>query len=315
MKKIVAVALVSLSAASAGLADTVVNEKFGTDPSLAGWQAFGDTNLFFWDPTNQVLDVTWDSTQPNSYYYCPLGASFTQTDSFCVIFDLTLSNAVSFNSGSELAIGLLNFSEASSPDFSRVYGPSPDLLELDYFPSYVYAGTVYPDSEDATLIDSSAENYYFAYDNQTLPAGVTCRVVLIHPAGAETISGEIFTNGQVMSTLPLTYGSGLGAFQVDTLAVMNYADDGFGDSIFAQGTIGKIAFASPLPIGMVQTTAAGQIQFNSDTNWLYTLEQSPDFQTWSPAAAAVFGNSTNLFLQATNLPPGPMFYRVRADLP
>jgi hypothetical protein len=34
-----------------------------------------------------------------------------------------------------------------------------------------------------------------------------------------------------------------------------------------------------------------------------------------PAAPAIFGNGTNLVLQATNTPAGQCFYQVRADLP
>ena len=77
----------------------------------------------------------------------------------------------------------------------------------------------------------------------------------------------------------------------------------------------NLAFATPLPVGLVNTVATGQVHFASDTNWLYTLEQTADFQTWTPAAPARFGNGTNLVLQATNAPPDKSFYRVRADLP
>ena len=81
------------------------------------------------------------------------------------------------------------------------------------------------------------------------------------------------------------------------------------------GTVANLAFASPLPISTVNTSVAGQIQFGSDTNWLYTLEQSSDFKNWSPAAPLLAGTGTNLILQATNPPPDKRFYRVRADLP
>jgi hypothetical protein len=79
--------------------------------------------------------------------------------------------------------------------------------------------------------------------------------------------------------------------------------------------VGNLAFASPLPVNEISTASAGKIQFASDTNWLYTLEQSADFQTWSAAAPAVFGNGTNLILQATNLSAAGSYYRVRAELP
>jgi hypothetical protein len=69
-----------------------------------------------------------------------------------------------------------------------------------------------------------------------------------------------------------------------------------------------------LPVGNINPTAAGQVQFASDTNWVYTLEQSADFQSWFPAASVRPGNGTNLVLQATNVSWAGSFYRVRADL-
>lgn len=293
---------------------SLVREKFTTDPALDGWQAFGDTNLFQWDSTNHVLDVTWDSTQTNSYYYHALGRTYTMADSFYVQFDLQLNDATAYNSGMELAIGLLHFSDATDPGFSRADGTSPNVCEFDYFPAYVYDGQPYPASVDATLIDATGLDYYFAYDNLTMNPGVTYRVQLIHLAGAETISGEIFTNGQIVSSLSSAYGAG-GDFQLDTLSITSYSDDGFGDSILAHGTVGNLAFASPLPVGLIQTPSPGQVQFASDTNWLYTLEQSADFQTWTAAAPPLPGNGTNLLLQATNLPADQSFYRVLANLP
>lgn len=314
-KSLVTLAIASIFAITAIRcgANTII-ERFSTDPQQSGWQIFGDTNLFQWDSTHSNLDVTWDSTQTNSYFYLPLGKTLTITDSFCVVVDLQLNDAVGTGYSSELGIGLLNFSDATNSDYLRTYGTQPNVFEFNYFPADDYGD---PDSEDVTLVDSEA-NFYFPYDNLTLNPGVTYHILLLHQADTATISGEIFTNGQLMTSFPNLYTdittNDSGAFQLDTLSISSYADNGFGD-ILAHGTVSKIAVASPLPVEAIQSVAPGQIQFASDTNWLYTLEQSSDLQNWSPAAASVFGNGTNLFLQATNLPPDKMFYRVRADLP
>jgi len=314
MKKLsVWLAIASLFTLTTAPAATLV-EKFATDPSLAGWQAYGDTNLFQWNSTNQVLDVTWDSTQPNSYYYHPLGQTLTTNDSFCVLFDLQLKDATVSVYGSELSVGLLNFSEATNVNFSRTAATLPNVFEFDYFPADDYGD---PPSIDGTLADA-ATNFYFAYDNQPLNPGVTYHILLLHAAGTSTISGEVFTNGQVMSSLPLIYAGypagDSGAFQLDTVAISSYSDDGSGNSILAHGSVANLAFASPLPVGVLSTVAAGQVQFASDTNWLYTLEQTTDFQTWSVAAPSAPGTVTNLVLQATNLPASQSFYRVSANL-
>ena len=297
---------------------SLVYEKFTTDPALDGWQAYGDTNLFYWDATNQVLDVTWDSTQVNSYYCHPLGVTLTTNDSFCVQFDLQVSNATVSAYGAGLAIGLLHFADATNAAFSRTSATATNVWEFDYYPAVNYEGYVNGDSLDASLIDS-AGNYYFTYDNQTMAAGVTYHVVLLHPANTLYITGQVYTNGQLMSTLPVIenyYTPGdAGAFLLDTLSISSYQDDGWGDDIYATGTVANLACATPLPVTAVQAIAAGQVQLGSDTNWLYTLEQTADFSTWTAAAPAVRGTGTNLVLQATNVPAGNAFYRVRADLP
>jgi len=322
MKKVCLIlALASLSVLPVVRASTII-ENFTTDPSLDGWQVFGDTNLFQWDSTNQILDVTWDSTQPNSYFYLPLGQTLTVTNSFCVQFDLQLSNAAAYGYGQELAIGLLHWSDATNINFSRTidYPPniSPNVFEFDYFPAFNDGGYSSPDTVTATIVDSAA-NYNYCADAQSFVPGVTYHVVLLHYANSINISGVIYTNGQIMSTFPEVQNyypvNDDGSFVLDTISVTSYADDGYGDDIFAQGTVANLVFASPLPVGVINTTTAGQVQFASDPSWIYTLEQTTDFQNWSPAAPAAFGNGTNLVLQATNPPAGKAFYQVIADLP
>ena len=302
-----------LSAARCGA--VTFAETFSTDPLQDGWQVFGDTNLFHWDSTSHNLAVTWDSSQSNSYFYHPLGQTLTTNNSFCVRFDLRLSDATAWGYGNEVAIGLLHFSDATNANFSRGNGVLPNLFEFDYFPVDGYGD---PASIDATLKDSQPgyAGLYWVYDNLPLNPGVNYQIMLIHRAGEKVITGIVYTNGQIYTSLPESLvSSTVGAFQFDTLSVNCFTDDGYGDSLLAHGTVGKLAFASPLPVGIVNSPAAGQVQFASDTNWLYTLERSLDFQTWTPAAPASFGSGTNLVLQATNLPSGKSFYRVRADLP
>ena len=127
----------------------------------------------------------------------------------------------------------------------------------------------------------------------------------------------VYTNGQVFTSLPTIAAYGANNFSLDTLAISSYTttDDVYGDSLLAHGTVANLAFASPLPVDKVKTLAAGQIQFISDTNWLYTLEQSTNLKTWTPAAPASIGNGTNLVLQAINPSATQSFYRVRAALP
>ena len=58
-----------------------------------------------------------------------------------------------------------------------------------------------------------------------------------------------------------------------------------------------------------------QAQFISRTNWLYTLERTADFSSWTDVSATASGNGTNLFLSDDKAPADTGFYRVRAERP
>jgi hypothetical protein len=301
--------------AAATVHATLLREKFASDPAQAGWLACGNTSLFQWDATNHVLDVTWDSSQPNSYFYHPLNRTYTNVDGFCVQFDLTLSDSVAVGAF-ELSIGLCNLAEANTTNFSRGYPVSPDLCEFDYFPT---GPDSYGPTIDAGMVDSG--NFFSVTEDvtQALENGVTYHVVLVHLPGSDFLTGTVYTNGLIMTALPKTYlESGFtGVFNLDTLAVMSFTslNEPWGDSLLAHGTVGDLSFASPLPIGLATATGIGAVQFGSDTNWLYTLEQDTNFQSWTPATAPTPGNGTNLWLTSTNPPADGAFYRVRATLP
>jgi hypothetical protein len=303
-----------LSAARSGA--TVIAENFSADPLQNGWQVFGDTNLFQWDSTDQNLAVTWDSTQPNSYFYHPLGTVLAIDDDFSLSFDLQLSNAVAYSYGSELAIGLLHFSDATNADFSRGGGNSPNLFEFDYFPD-----TGFGDSIDATLKDPQPgyAGFYFAYDNLPLNPGVIYHVTLAHAAGSPTITGEVLADGRPYTTLRNIFNISPGDFRLDTISISSYADDGYGDSIFAQGTVGNLVATIPPPpvqnLAGSFTDSAWQAQFTSRSNWLYTLQRTADFQTWTDVLPAAAGDGGHLSLPDPNPPLGNAFYRVKAERP
>jgi hypothetical protein len=63
------------------------------------------------------------------------------------------------------------------------------------------------------------------------------------------------------------------------------------------------------------TNGAWQTQFLCRSNWLYTLQPSPDFQSWTNVSSTMSGIATNLVLQDTNPPPDKAFYRINAQRP
>jgi hypothetical protein len=321
MKKVRLFLLAVLMAASSAQAGTLV-ENFATDPLQNGWQIFGDASLFQWDSTNQVLDVTWDSSQPNSYYYHPLGTVLTVDNSFSIEFDLQLSNAVATGeNGYQLGLGLFNFSDATNADFSRPLGVTPNLFEYDYYPDVGYGPTISGTLSD--MNESAINWYYFDYIDDILPMdnGVAYHVILTHDAGSTNLSGEVLSDGQIYSSLPNVFDYYLANFQIDTVAISSYSDAGdtYGDTIFAQGTVANLVVTwMPPPIQNLTgafSNGVWQVQFCSQSNWLYALQRSGDLQSWTNVSPAAPGNGTNLFLLDTNPPVNQAFYRVSASQP
>jgi len=299
---------------------TVITEDFSTNPLQNGWNIFGNTDLFQWNSTNQNLDVTWDSSQSNSYFYHSLGTVLAMDDNFSVAFDLQLHD-VNATGSFELAVGLLNFADATNTDFSRPLATTPNLFEFDYFPDGGYGPSLDATLSDTNVSPTNTSDFYFAYDDLPLAIGVTYHVMLTHVAGEPTISGEVLTNGQIYTALPNVYAGPITDFRLDSLSVSSYsaADDVYGDSLLAHGTVDN--FLVTLPPPPIQDLTGGlsngfwQVQFISQTNWLYTLQRTADLQAWTSVSPATAGNATNLILPDPNPPSGQSFYRIRADRP
>jgi hypothetical protein len=307
----------------AAVAGTVLAEDFSNNPAADSWQIFGASNLFTWNATNEDLQVTWDSSQPNSYFYHPLGTIMTSNDAFSLSFDIQLNDASTNQDGSyqfELAIGFLDLAEAENTNFLRGTGDNAtNLAEFDYFP---------PDDQgdgpslDGTLLDTNG-NYYFAYADVPLAFGTPCHVIINHAAGTAALTGGIFANGQLYAALPQTSSDifsspSVGDFRLDTIAISSYSDmDGYGASILAHGIVKNILVTAPPPAvtyllgGLTNDT--WQVQFWSRTNWNYTLEKSSDLQSWSPLPPALGGTGGQMTLQDTNAPEQIQYYRVSAN--
>ena len=137
MKLFLAPAIVGLAFVCTLHAGTL-SEDFSHDPALDGWQVFGDTNLFQWDSVNHDLKVTWDSSQSNSYCYHPLGTILGTNDDFSMAFDLVLNDyAIGVNPNQprtfEVAVGLLNYTEATGAGFQRGgYSLTQPILSLTW---------------------------------------------------------------------------------------------------------------------------------------------------------------------------------------
>jgi len=302
-----------------------ITEDFSTDPLQDGWQIFGDTNLFQWDSTNQNLDVTWDSSQTNSYFYHPLGTILAKSDDFGMSFDLQLSDiAIGINPSKtdtfELAVGFINLASATSTNLERGTGINSahgarNTCEFDYFPDSGYGATISP-----TLISSNNQfATQFAFP-LALDPGALFHVTMNYTATNKTLSTTMTRNGESFGSIPdVVLGSSFNDFRPDQFAIINWSDAGADGSLLAHGTVENFVITVPPP--PVQnltgnfTNAFWQVQFMSQSNWLYTLERTTDFISWNDVSISTSGNGTNLFLQDTNSLPNQAFYRVSAQRP
>jgi hypothetical protein len=312
-----------LVAASVGGAATI-QEDFSSNPQSDGWNIFGDTNLFQWDSANQNLDVTWDSSQSNSYFYHPLGTIVAKSDNFGISFDLQLSNlVVGVNpvkpATFELAVGFINQVSATSTNLERGAGINAvhgarNLCEFDYFPDSGYGATISP-----TLISSNNQYASVFAHPYTLDPGALFHVMMTYTASNQTLQTIVTRNGIAFDSTNTVLGASFSDFRLDWVAISSYSDAGAGGSLFAQGTMDNFAVTVPPPpvqnlIGSF-TNGLWQAQFLSQSNWLYSLQRSTDFQSWTNVSSTTPGNATNLFLPDINPPGAAAFYRISAQRP
>jgi hypothetical protein len=306
-------------------APVVEAENFNSDPLQNGWQEFGNTNLFAWDSTNLVMDVTWDSSQSNSYFFHPLGTTLRRNDDFTMAFDLEVNQAEGSGYGYQLVLGLFNLAEAMSPDFQRSTGAnSPDLVELDYFPDVGFGPTVWP-----LFVDSNSTFNYNGTNDYAIYAPVTndwYHLVMTYCASNQTMVTTM-TNFEQTSGItvidPIEPYSPTNAvnfidFKVNTFSISSYQGDAYGDSIYAQGEASNIVLTLPPVVRHLSDTysnGVSQVQFVSYVNWSYMLMRSPDLVNWQMVSPCMPGTGDIMTIGDTNAPATMAFYRVVASRP
>jgi hypothetical protein len=305
-----------------------ITEDFSSDPLQNGWQIFGDTNQFQWDSTNQNLQVTWDSSQSNSYFYYSIGTILARADDFSLAFDLRVNDIgpgpdTNKSSSFEIALGFLNLNKATETNFVRGTGfNSPDLAELTYFWDSGFGATTWPlfvDTNSTFNWNGSSDYAVFALTN-----GVWYHISLTYTASNQTAIATV-TNFQQTSGVLITQTMNLtnfGDFRVDTLSINSYTDAGqdpqYAGSVLAHGVVDNLVATVPPPpvqnLGGTFTNGAWQVQFNARSNWLYTLQRTTDFQSWTNVSSITPGGGS-INLSDPDAVMANAFYRVRADRP
>jgi hypothetical protein len=302
-----------------------ITEDFSADPRQSGWQIFGDTNLFQWDSTNQDLAITWDSSQTNSYFYQPLGTILAKSDDFGLSFDLQLSDVtIGVNPNKtntfEMVVGFINLANATSTNLERGVGVNTthgtrNTCEFDYFPNSGFGATISP-----TIVSSNnqfATQFAFPF---TLDPGALFHVTMNYTASNKTLRTSMTRDGEPFASIPdVVLGSSFKDFRLDRVAVCSYSDAGADGSLLAHGNVDNfVVTVPPSPVQNLTgafSNSVWQAEFIGRSNWLYTLQRTTDFQSWTAVSEPTSGNSTNLFLQDTHSPADKAFYRVSAERP
>ena len=302
----VAVSVTMASRAVAAHQPVSVFEDFRRNPLTNGWQVFGDTNLFAWNATNENLEVTWDSSKPNSYFYKRLARPLSRADDFALYFDLRMRDiAIGTTTNKpytfQIAVGLLNFQQATNGGFLRGTGfDSPNLFEFDYFPDSGFGATISP-----TIISSNNE-FATAFILQEITPNDVFRVIMRLNEEDENVSCAIYRNDQFYAQTGFTFPTNFSDFAVDAIAVMSYSDEGqfpdFAGSILAHGDVDNLVLSNggvALDVGFRGRFEGADWRMTFDTlpGYSYYVERAAE-PTFSIATTVGSYNSTN-YGQAT----------------
>jgi len=307
----------------------VVTEDFSTLPASRSWRTFGDGSLFAWNPTNQALDVTWDSSHTNSLFYRPLGTVLTKGDDFSLGFDLRLRDiAIGVNPEKpytfQIALGLCKLSSITNGNFfrgagvNRTFGPR-NLVEFNYFPAFgEFAPTI------AQVVVTTNGQWFYNHDNllEMLPGDLFNVTMQFRETRLTTVvkrNGQNYGNAQIIEVQ-----SADSDYRIDTFAIASYSDGGqsppqFSGSILAHGSVDNVSWTVPDPPLIVQRGARVgnffRVDFDARSNWVYRLEVTTRFQQWYLVAEGFASTNGPMFLQDTQLASDRAFYRVLGDRP
>jgi hypothetical protein len=316
---------------------TSLEENFAENPAAHGWRTAGEASLFLWNAAEQRLEVTWDSSRPNSYFYRQLSTVLSKRDDFSLEFDVSLA-AVEIGVTPEkpftfqLAIGYLNIADSLQTNFLRGSGVNPvtgprNVVEFDYFPDSGFGATVSP-----TIISTNnmfASSFSFPLE---LSAGPSFHVSMRYSAADQTLRTSMTRDGEPFGPVKdVVLTANFSDFRVDTLSINSFSDSGADGSLRARGAVDNVIaeFPGP-PIMQIAGAFLGddwQVSFATRTNWMYTLEASEDVREWTAVKVRVAGTGNGLTLtDDAVVPPTPStdgadmtwktrqrFYRVRAE--
>ncbi|MBA4147945.1 MAG: hypothetical protein H0X66_07490 [Verrucomicrobia bacterium] len=301
----------------------VITENFsagglGGNPFARGWSAVGDTNLFVWNSAAGHLEVTWDSSKPNSFFHQPLGMTLNRSNTFWVSFDLTLSSIASQGEklgAMQVAVGFINLAQATNANYYRGTGfDSPNVVEFNYFHDTGFGESVSP------VIISRDNQFAAGFRGFEFELNETYQIQMLYTAHDQTLATVVRHNGtnalESSVVIPASAAS-FSDFEVDTVAISSYSDEGqnplWAGSILAHGIIDRIVVSTPAPtLGTVKLHKSAdtwRAEVYCQPGHTYVLQRTTDFQTWSDVDTEL-AVSPRLVLQDGSPVSGNGYYRV-----
>lgn len=305
-------------------------EDFTVEPT--GWKEFGDPSLFAWDEPNQVLNVTWDSSKTNSYFYYELPFYLTRNDSFSVRLKLRLSFLeIGTTPGKPytfpFAFGFINTTNSFSPQFFRGSGINPssgprNLVEFAYFPDSGFGATVAP-----TIATEQNQMYYSHNHPLEMVLEDEFEIEMNFDPSVQTLFTTMTRNGEPFgippqnSLAPLVFPETTSDVVLNAFAISSYNDGAqsppqFAGSILARGTIDQVRLAWPDPpvlnVAIARIASGIELAFQGEIGWTYLVQRSADLGLWSDFKE-IQTTATGM-IQVTDTTSGTAytFYRVTA---
>ena len=297
---------------------TTIEEDFSSTPLERGWQISGNHSFIQWNQKAQCMDIMWNSSQTNSFFFYPLKVILTKQENFGFEFDLQVYEAIAGTSPQkpftfELAIGLVNMTNILSPTFYRgTAASSPNLVEFDYFPDSGYGATVSP------IIVSDNNRFFpsFAFPFELSPENIY-HIKLEYQAETKTLSTTVLENNRPTQSIPpIKLPPESSDFFVDAFSISSYSDHGAGGSIQARGTVDNILIRLPDSPPKIQGYKSGsqfKLAFTARAGVMNSIEQSTDLKTWKTIFEIIPDTPRNITAETPCEMSGCAFYRLRYE--
>lgn len=305
-------------------------EPFAVNPAERGWRVAGDSSLFRWNPETQAVDVTWDSSRTNSFFYKTLPTTLTKADDFRLTFflrlhDIRIGSTPGKPAEFPIAIGFAHRALFSSTNAYRGAGVSTlhgvrNVVEWNFFPDGGFGDTW------ATTVISS--NNVFAFGH-TFPLPLVpedaYQIALSYTASNQTLVTTALQNGVQLGPFESVWLGGTPDFRLDAVTITSYSDAGqpgpeiYRGSVLAHGTIHELSVWMPPPptesLSIQLASGRASAVFLARSNWVHTLERSANLQHWLPASGPLSGTGAFVSIRDTNALAPAAFYRVRSERP